>query len=228
MFLTIIRFFSYLSPLFHFFFLFPVMSDLIAEPPKEFDYLFKLIVIGDRGSGKSCLILRYTDDTWTDKFISTIGVDFKIKTIKVDEFVVKLQIWDHYLDHCGRPVTRLRGAHGIPIVYDVTDEESFKDVRCWLGDVERYASENVLKVIVGNKSDLTDKRAVSYEEGKEIADKAGASFIEVSAKTGENVDTLFSNLARDLILQRLESEGQNTTLSNDNDEDKKKEGCFLQ
>jgi small GTP-binding protein len=125
-------------------------------------------LIGDSGVGKSCLLLRFADDTYTESFISTIGVDFKIRTIELEGKTVKLQIWDTAGQERFRTITSsyYRGAHGIIVVYDITDAESFANVRMWLKEVERYGSEGVCKLLVGNKSDLTGRRAVEYATGK--------------------------------------------------------------
>jgi len=163
----------------------------------EYDYLFKLLLIGDSGVGKSCLLLRFADDTYTDSYISTIGVDFKIRTVDLDTKTIKLQIWDTAGQERFRTITSsyYRGAHGIIIVYDITDKESFDNVRQWLFEIDRYASENVCKLLVGNKSDLSNKRAVEYDAAKAFADELTIPFLETSAKNATNVEQAFLTMA---------------------------------
>jgi len=170
----------------------------------EYDYLFKLLIIGDSGVGKSCLLLRFADDTFMESYISTIGVDFKIRTVEIQGKVVKLQIWDTAGQERFRTITSsyYRGAHGIVVVYDITDRESFNNVRQWLQEVDRYASENVSKLLVGNKSDMDNKREVPYESAKEYADQLGMTFIEASAKSSKNVEQVFITMATE-IKERL-------------------------
>ncbi|EPY26771.1 hypothetical protein STCU_00687 [Strigomonas culicis] len=163
----------------------------------EYDYLFKLLLIGDSGVGKSCLLLRFADDSYTDSYISTIGVDFKIRTLNLDGKVIKLQIWDTAGQERFRTITSsyYRGAHGIIVVYDTTDMESFKNVKTWLNEIEKYASENVNKLLVGNKSDLVTKKAVDTQVAKEFADSLGIPFLETSAKNATNVEEAFIRMA---------------------------------
>ncbi|CBK20449.2 uncharacterized protein [Blastocystis hominis] len=167
----------------------------------EYDYLFKLLLIGDSGVGKSCLLLRFADDQYSDCYITTIGVDFKIRTVDLDGKTVKLQIWDTAGQERFRTITSsyYRGAHGIIIVYDVTDLDSFNNVKTWLHEIDRYANENVVKLLVGNKADLTAKKVVSYETAKEFADSLGIEFVETSAKNSTNVETAFMTMAREIM-----------------------------
>ncbi|CAM9190490.1 unnamed protein product [Chrysoparadoxa australica] len=173
----------------------------------EYDFLFKLLLIGDSGVGKSCLLLRFADDTYTESYISTIGVDFKIRTVELDAKTIKLQIWDTAGQERFRTITSsyYRGAHGIIVVYDVTDKESFDNVKQWLHEIDRYACEQVNKLLVGNKSDLDAKRAVPYETAKEFADSLGIEFLETSAKNAENVDKAFMMMASQ-IKSRMKSQ----------------------
>ena len=166
----------------------------------EYDYLFKLLLIGDSGVGKSCLLVRFADDIFTDSFISTIGVDFKIRTINVQGKVVKLQIWDTAGQERFRTLTTAyyRSAHGIILVYDVNEKDSFLHLRDWLDEVKRYACGGVNKLLVGNKCDLVDKRQVDYELAKSYAENLKISFIETSAKDCTNVEQVFHTMAEEL------------------------------
>ncbi|GIX87434.1 ras-related protein Rab-1A [Caerostris extrusa] len=163
----------------------------------EYDYLFKLLLIGDSGVGKSCLLLRFADDTYTESYISTIG---KIRTIELEGKTIKLQIWDTAGQERFRTITSsyYRGAHGIIVVYDVTDQESFNNVKQWLQEIDRYASENVNRLLVGNKCDLTPKKVVDYVTAKEFADQLGIPFLETSAKNATNVEQAFMTMAAEI------------------------------
>jgi len=174
----------------------------------EHDYFFKILLIGDSGVGKSCLLLRFADDSWTETHISTIGVDFKIKTLEIGGKTVKLQIWDTAGQERFRTITSsyYRGAQGIILVYDCTDRESFNNVKQWMGEIDRYACENVNKLLVGNKCDLVDQKTVDTATAKEFADSYGIPFIETSAKTAHNVEKCFVQMATD-IKNRLSNQG---------------------
>ncbi|KAI8332729.1 GTP-binding protein ypt1, partial [Choanephora cucurbitarum] len=164
------------------------------------DYLFKLLLIGDSGVGKSCLLLRFADDTYTESYISTIGVDFKIRTIELEGKTVKLQIWDTAGQERFRTITSsyYRGAHGIIVVYDVTDGDSFNNVKQWLQEIDRYAAEGVNKLLVGNKSDLVDKKVVDTNQAKEFADSLKIPLLETSAKDSTNVEQAFLTMAKQI------------------------------
>ncbi|PKI83363.1 ras GTPase [Malassezia vespertilionis] len=166
----------------------------------DYDYLFKLLLIGDSGVGKSCLLLRFADDTYTESYISTIGVDFKIRTIELEGKTVKLQIWDTAGQERFRTITSsyYRGAHGIIVVYDITDEATFTNVKQWLQEIERYACEGVNKLLVGNKADLGSSRAVEYEAAKQFADGLNIPFLETSAKDATNVEQAFLTMAKQI------------------------------
>jgi Ras-related protein Rab-1A len=174
----------------------------------EYDHLFKLLLIGDSGVGKSCLLLRYADDTYTESYISTIGVDFKIRNVEQDGKTIKLQIWDTAGQERFRTITSsyYRGAHGIIIVYDITDAESFNNVKTWLQEIDKFASDNVNKLLLGNKCDLAANRQVPTEQAKEFADSLGIHFLETSAKSSINVEQAFLKMTSE-IKQRVASQG---------------------
>ncbi len=164
----------------------------------SYDYLFKLLIIGNSGVGKSCMLLRFADHTFSTSYISTIGVDFKISTVDMDGKKVKLQIWDTAGQERFRTITSsyYRGAHGILLVYDVTDRDSFDHIKEWLNEVDRYAGAGVPKMLVGNKTDLVGKRDVTYDEGKEFADRYDMPFQETSAKSNTQINEAFIQMAR--------------------------------
>ncbi|KAH0667544.1 hypothetical protein KY285_028750 [Solanum tuberosum] len=143
--------------------------------------------------GGVVFLLYSEDDTYQESYISTIGVDFKIRTVEQDGKTIKLQIWDTAGQERFRTITSsyYRGAHGIIVVYDVTDQESFNNVKQWLSEIDRYATPNVNKILVGNKSDLVASRVVSYETAKAFADEIGIPFLETSAKDASNVEESF-------------------------------------
>ena len=169
---------------------------------QDYEFIFKVPLLGNSNVGKSSLFLRFVDDIWNDTFVPTIGVDFKIKTFNIDSKKIKMQIWDTAGQERFKNIiaSYYRGAHGILLLYDVTDKDSFKNLSNWLIEIEKNASKNVLKVLIGNKSDLEDKRVVSFNQGKEFADTYGLKFIETSAKKNLNVNEAFETLGRELMI----------------------------
>ena len=159
----------------------------------EYDYIFKVLLIGNSDVGKSSLILRYVDPT--------IGVDFKVKSLEVDKKLVKMQIWDTAGQERFRNVisSYFKGAHGILLIYDITAKDSFKELENWLGEVERNANSQVLKILIGNKCDLEDRREISKDEGEAFAMRNGMQFMETSAKLNTNVNEAFEALAKIMV-----------------------------
>ncbi|CAG8682171.1 11444_t:CDS:2, partial [Cetraspora pellucida] len=157
--------------------------------------------------GKSCLLLRFSDDSFTPSFITTIGIDFKIRTIELDGKRIKLQIWDTAGQERFRTITTAyyRGAMGILLVYDVTDERSFNNIRNWFSNIEQHASEGVNKILIGNKCDWVEKKAITKEQGQQLADEFKIKFLETSAKANINVEEAFFTLARDIKKRLIDS-----------------------
>ncbi|KAF3655880.1 Ras-related protein RAB1BV [Capsicum annuum] len=140
------------------------------------------------GVGKSCLLLRFSDGSFTTNFITTIGIDFKIRTIELEGKRIKLQIWDTAGQERFRTITTAyyRGAMGILLVYDVTDESSFNNIKNWIRNIEQHASDNVNKILVGNKADMDEsKRAVPTSKGQALADEYGIKYFETVNSKGD-------------------------------------------
>ena len=172
---------------------------------KHYDDLFKLVIIGDSGVGKSCILLRFADDTFTENYYSTIGVDFRFKCVDIGERKCKLQIWDTAGQERFKTVTSAyyRGADGIIIVFDQTDRESFNNVQHWIDDISKYSTEEPSKIIIANKEDISDERkSVKMEDIAELEKKTGLEVIKTSAKTGENIDYAFKKLTQKLLIER--------------------------
>ena len=194
----------------------------------KYDHLFKLLIIGESGVGKTCLLLRFTDDSFTANHLTTIGIDFKIKIINLENKLIKLQIWDTAGQERFRTITKTyyKGAHGIILTYDVTDINSFKNIRNWIKQIEQNAQNTVCKVLVGNKCDKNDS-AVSFEEGQKLAKEYGMEFFETSAKSNTNVNETFTFLTKE-ILKNNETKTGNGTIKikeKDNKTEKKKNCC---
>jgi Ras-related protein Rab-1A len=179
----------------------------------DYDYLFKILLIGNSGVGKSSLLLRFADDTFTDNFMPTIGVDFKIRTLEVDGRTIKLQIWDTAGQERFKTITSsyYKGAHGIIVVYDITDKESFKNIDTWMNEVEKHASDNVSRILVGNKCDMDESRQVSTDEGKELADQYNIRFMETSAKESANVEEAFTLMTKEIKSRVVHTEARKPT-----------------
>ena len=178
-----------------------INSEENISPLNQYDLLFKVLLIGNSGVGKSSLFLRFVDDIWEDSFVPTIGVDFKVKTLSIEDKKIKLQIWDTAGQERFRTIisSYYKGAHGILLIFDLTDIESFKSLNNWLIEIERNANKNVIKVLIGNKCDLTEERKVSVQEVNEFAEINGMKYVETSAKDNINVIDAFSTLGMELI-----------------------------
>lgn len=166
----------------------------------SYEYLFKYIIIGDSGVGKSCLLLQFTDKRFRPDHDLTIGVEFGARMIDIETHRIKLQIWDTAGQESFRSITRAyyRGAAGALLVYDITRRESFKHLGRWLEEAKQNGNPNMTIMLIGNKSDLADQRAVQKEEGAKFAQENGLIFLETSAKTAHNVEEAFLGTAKDI------------------------------
>merc|ERR1712018_699029 len=171
---------------------------------QNFDYMFKLLIIGNSSVGKTSFLFRYADDSFTSAFVSTVGIDFKVKTVFRQDKRVKLQIWDTAGQERDRTITTAyyRGAMGFILMYDVTNEESFSSVHDWCTQIKTYSWDNAQVILVGNKSDMEDERVISFERGKQLADSLGLEFFETSAKENINVRAVFERLV-DIICDKM-------------------------
>jgi len=172
----------------------------------SYSYLFKYIIIGDSGCGKSCLLSQFIDKKFESSHDITIGVEFGSKLIKVDGEQIKLQIWDTAGQEAFRSITRsyYKGAIGAIIVFDITRRYTFDNIKKWLIECEQYSGTYINILLVGNKSDLVARQEVGSEEALEFAKKNSIEYIETSARTGLNVDNIFIHITSD-ILKKIKS-----------------------
>ncbi|TMW52046.1 hypothetical protein DOY81_002898 [Sarcophaga bullata] len=176
---------------------------LMALPSDEsFDFLFKVVLIGDAGTGKTCIVERFKTGNFIERHGNTIGVDFSMKTINIEGKLVKLQIWDTAGQERFRTITQsyYRSANGVIIVYDITSRDSFCNLQKWIEEVRRYTASNVMLIVVGNKSDLEDEREVDFDEAQQMCQYIPEVLfvLETSAKENRNVDDAFVTLASEL------------------------------
>ncbi|XP_064847748.1 ras-related protein Rab-15 [Oncorhynchus masou masou] len=168
---------------------------------KQYDVLFRLLLLGDSGVGKTCLLCRFTDNEFHPSHISTIGVDFKMKTLQIDGIKVRIQIWDTAGQERYQTITKqyYRRAQGIFLVYDITSERSFQHIMKWASDVDEYAPDNIQRILIGNKSDEEEKRQVATEQGNKLARDYGMDFFETSASANHNITESFTRLAEQVL-----------------------------
>ncbi|XP_056602664.1 ras-related protein Rab-35-like [Triplophysa dalaica] len=184
-------------------FRFPQGAGVMA---RDYDYLFKLLIIGDSGVGKSSLLLRFADNTFSGSYITTIGVDFKIRTVEINGEKVKLQIWDTAGQERFRTITSTyyRGTHGVIVVYDVTSAESFVNVKRWLHEINQNC-DDVCRILVGNKNDDPASKVVETNDAQKFAEQMGIHLFETSAKENVNVEDMFNCITELVLKGRKES-----------------------
>lgn len=170
------------------------------KPDDDYDYLFKVVLIGDSGVGKSNLLSRFTRNEFCLESKSTIGVEFATRSIQVDGKTIKAQIWDTAGQERYRAITSAyyRGAVGALLVYDITKSVTFENVERWLKELRDHADSNIVIMLVGNKSDLRHLRSVSTDEAQQFCEKEGLSFIETSALESTNVEKAFQQILTEI------------------------------
>lgn len=190
------------------------------ELDDSFDFLFKIILIGDSNVGKTCVVQNFKSGAFSEKQQNTIGVDFSVRTLDIDGRRVKMQVWDTAGQERFRTITQsyYRSAHGAIIAYDITRHSTFDSVTHWIKEVELYGASNVLLVLIGNKCDLEEERQVLFEEACDLAKNRGIlAALETSAKESQNVEDAFMMMARELLarnglqVQQGEVESSNTS-----------------
>ncbi|XP_076331494.1 ras-related protein Rab-37-like isoform X3 [Tachypleus tridentatus] len=173
---------------------------------EDYDMVCKVMLVGDSGVGKTCVLVRYKDGAFlSGAFISTVGIDFRNKVVPLDDTKVKLQIWDTAGQERFRSVTHAyyRDAHALLLLYDVTSKTSFDNTRAWLGEINEYAHDDVVIMLIGNKADMKEERQVKYEDGERLASEYEVAFMETSAKSGMNVELAFQAVARELKYRKM-------------------------
>ena len=168
---------------------------------QSYDKLFKILLIGNSGVGKSSILLKFATSSFSESYIQTIGVDFKTKTIEHEGKNYKLQVWDTAGQERFKSIMNAyyRGANAVIIVYDVTDKESFEGLNKHYDEASQNSSEKCVKIVVGNKTDIEDFRQVKYEDAKEWADSKNLLFLEASAKVGGNIEEIFLTVVREIL-----------------------------
>ena len=190
------------------------------EPP-----LYKILLLGDSTVGKTCFLLRYTDDTFLDLHMATIGLDYRLKTMILDDQkMVKVQLWDTAGQDKFRAITRnyYKGARGIILIYDVTNIKSYENIKKWINEIKEEISENITIVLIGNKIDNENQRKISREQGEKLANDYNVTFFETSAKTGQGINESVFYLVQKIVENdpELKKRGKNLKIKH-----KKKNCC---
>ena len=168
---------------------------------KDYDYIFKIVLIGDTCVGKSCILVRFSDDVFVENYVTTIGVDFRFKTMVVNGKIAKIQIWDTAGQERYRSITTAyyRGAAAIIICCDIANKESFYNLNNWIEEVSKYIDKDVDKLVLLNKCDLKSEKKIDQSEISKFEKERGIKVMEVSAKTGEGIENAFQYIIGKLI-----------------------------
>ena len=177
------------------------------------EFMYKILLLGDISVGKTCILTRYSDNTFREEHFVTVGLDFIKKSVNLDNGkTVNIQIWDTAGQDRFKSITKnyYKGAHGIILIYDVTTRKTFDNVRKWIDTIKEEVSDKVNVILVGNKIDNNDNRKVTTEEGQKIANEYKLPFYETSAKTGDNINKAFNDLITRVVdvFGKYERKGQ--------------------
>ena len=189
-------------------------------------HTFKILTIGESGVGKTCILRRFVEDKFLKNHLATIGIDFKTKTLNINNQEIKLKIWDTAGQERFRNITTqyYKGADGIVLVYDVTDEASFDKIKDWMDQIlSNTNKDEICLILLGNKCDI-EKRSISYEQGKTLANELQVNFFETSAQTGQNIKEAFETLTADIMKQKKIG-GDNNNIDLKKNKKKKDSDC---
>ena len=166
--------------------------------------IYKILLIGDANTGKTSILNVYKNDMFYDNEVSTIGVEFMIKYIDFNGEKLKLQIWDTAGQERFKSITSsyYRGSDGVIIIFDISNRQSFINIKKWIQEIDKYTDNNLQKILIGNKFDLNYKRKVSYEESVEFANSLGINYIETSAKDNINIENIFTYLVKNIYFNK--------------------------
>ena len=178
-----------------------MLYDGDTQKEEHIDFKVKIMFIGNSSVGKTSIIKRYSKNIFSTSYISTLGIDFESKNINIDNKTINLQIWDTAGQEKYKVLSKnyYNNSNAFIIVYDITNLESFESVMNWIDQIKENAPENVKSILLGNKSDLEEKRKISEEEGKNLAKKININFYETSAQNGANIEKAIDNLVKDVI-----------------------------
>ena len=182
------------------------------------DYIIKLLTLGETEVGKTSIVLRYSDDKFHDNKIATIGIDFKIKIIKKGDKKIKVSIYDTAGQERFKNIVKhyYKGANGVLLIYDITKRDTFEKLEFWLEDLKENSDNlnNLFIYLIGNKNDLEERREVDFEEANNFAKEKNIPYIEVSAKTGNNIKKLFDEMIKGTLSKIITNEKKENNLSN--------------
>ena len=188
---------------------------------------FNILTIGESGVGKTCILRRFVENKFLKNHLATIGIDFKTKTLNINNQEIKLKIWDTAGEERFRNITTqyYKGADGIVLIYDVTDDASFEKIRDWMEQIlSNTKREDIGLVLLGNKCDM-EPRSVTEEQGIKMAEELKVSYFETSALTGQGIKEAFDELTRDIMKRKGVDNGGNDGMDLKNvKKEKKKDG----